>query len=133
MESQSGVVEVSFAILHARLIAYVNCRIQNGEFSERALAKHLGISQPHLHNVLKGSRKLQVTLADAMLARFQISALDLISRGEFVGHDEAKSKGTGTGEAERLRLLRKQPASAVARSAKREPWYSADEDARSTA
>ena len=51
----------------------MNASIQNGELSERALAKLVGVSQPHLHNVLKGARSLHMPLADALLARYRIT------------------------------------------------------------
>ena len=60
----------------------MKARIRNGEFSERALAGLFGVSQPQLHNVLKGQRKLQTSLADVMLSRFQISVIDLLSTSE---------------------------------------------------
>jgi plasmid maintenance system antidote protein VapI len=60
-----------------RLLAYVRTRIQNGELTERGLARLLGISQPHIHNVLNGSRKLSAASCDSMLRYFQISVLDL--------------------------------------------------------
>ncbi len=78
MESQIRTKEVSFQILQERLLASVNVRIRNGEFSERLLARNVGISQSQLHNVLKGKRKLQTPLADALLSRLGISVLDLL-------------------------------------------------------
>ena len=68
----------TFELLQQRLIEFVNTRIRNGEFSERALARMLGVSQPQLHNVLKGARKLNISLADAFLSRLQISMADLL-------------------------------------------------------
>ena len=38
----------------AKLLARVRDRLHNGELTERGLARQIGISQPHVHNVLKG-------------------------------------------------------------------------------
>ena len=69
---------VTFGALQARLIAFVNMRIQNGEYTERGLARLLGISQPQIHHVLKGTRRLQPEFADRIMARFGVTVLDLL-------------------------------------------------------
>lgn len=61
------------------LIALLKTRINNGHFTERGLARILGISQPQLHNVMKGKRRLQTELADRILEEFGIDVTDLIS------------------------------------------------------
>ncbi len=97
-------------MLQTRLIAFVNSRIQNGEFSERSLARQLGLSQPQLHNVLKGARKLQIPLADSFLAHFGISVKDLLTEEEI---KESKASISSLGQdTSRLRLIRKYPAAA---------------------
>jgi hypothetical protein len=73
---------LTFQTLQVRLIAFVNTRIQNGDFTERGLAKILGISQPQIHNVLKGARKLRPELADRLIRKFEMSVLDLLEPGE---------------------------------------------------
>jgi hypothetical protein len=75
--------------------------VQNGEFSERSLAKILGISQPQLHNVLKGARGFRTPLADTILAKLRLSILDLLAPTEFRPYDALPS------------IPRKQPASAA--------------------
>jgi transcriptional regulator with XRE-family HTH domain len=67
-----------FENLHARLIAVLRARLQNGELSERRLAHLTGISQPHVHNVLKGARILSPRAADRILRRLELSVLDLL-------------------------------------------------------
>lgn len=57
-------------------------RIQNGEYTERGLARLLGISQPQIHHVLKGIRRLQPEFADRIMARFGVTVLDLLEDGE---------------------------------------------------
>jgi hypothetical protein len=46
--------------------------------TERGLARMTGVSQPHIHNVLKGVRILTPEIADAILRALQLSVLDLI-------------------------------------------------------
>lgn len=58
---------MDFALLQRRLLEHVRDRVRNGEFTERGLARHIGISQPHLHNLLKGARMPSVELADHLL------------------------------------------------------------------
>lgn len=71
-----------FEDLHRRLIAHLNGRLQRGELTERRLARLAGLSQPHLHNVLKGSRRLSNLLADQILRRLEITLLDLLTPEE---------------------------------------------------
>ena len=61
----------------SRLLALVRDRIHNGELTERGLARRIGISQPHVHNVLKGVRNLSPEIFDSILEHFQMSLLDL--------------------------------------------------------
>ena len=78
MESYTANGKITFGVLQARLILFVNNRIKNGDFTERGLARILGISQPQLHNVLKGARKLNSDLADRLLGKFGVDVRDLI-------------------------------------------------------
>lgn len=88
MESTSSSERVTFWDLKARLIKAVNARILNGEFSERGLARILGISQPQIHNVLKGARKLQGELADRLLTLLGLSLADLFRPEELAPRGE---------------------------------------------
>jgi transcriptional regulator with XRE-family HTH domain len=74
--------EMYFEVLQGRLIAHVHARVQRGEVTERALARHTGISQPHLHNVPKGVRVLSPQMADLLLHRLHITLVDLLSADE---------------------------------------------------
>lgn len=67
-----------FCELRRAFIDYLQKRVQNGEDTERSLAKLFGISQPHLHNVLKGVRTLSPELIDRCLYQLRMSALDLV-------------------------------------------------------
>jgi hypothetical protein len=82
VESISRQPEPNFHTLRTRLIAAVNARLQNGEFTERGLARILRASQPHVHNVLKGTRTLQWDLADRLIAELGIKMLDLWTEEE---------------------------------------------------
>jgi predicted XRE-type DNA-binding protein len=79
VESNPSRRDVSFVALQARLIRLVNLRIKNGDFTERGLARILGISQSQVHNVLKGARRLQPELADHLMARLDMNVLDLLA------------------------------------------------------
>ena len=50
-----------------KLLAYVRSQIRNGELTERGFARLIGISQPHVHNVLKGVRNLSPNIFDLSL------------------------------------------------------------------
>ena len=65
-----------------RLRAYIRLRINSGEYTERSLARVLRISQPHLHNMLKGVRRISVEFGDRLMVKFRISVLDLITEEE---------------------------------------------------
>lgn len=69
---------MDFNELQVRLIAVLQSRLRNGELSERRMAHLTGISQPHIHNVLKGVRILSPRAADRILRSFQMTLLDLL-------------------------------------------------------
>lgn len=68
---------MTFREAQLKLLAYVVDRIRNGELTERGFARHVGISQPHAHNVLKGVRNLSPEIFDSILKYFHMSLLDL--------------------------------------------------------
>jgi plasmid maintenance system antidote protein VapI len=82
VESLSRPEGVTFEVLRARLLHQVKLRINNGEFTERGLARILGLSQSQTHNVLKGARTLQMPLADRILTKLGLCAMDLLSESE---------------------------------------------------
>ncbi len=53
--------------LHRRLVEVARERVRSGEVSERGLARLCGVSQPHMHNVLKEIRSLSIPVADRLL------------------------------------------------------------------
>jgi len=108
MESISRKSDVTFHTLRTRLVAAVNARLQNGEFTERGLAKILGVSQPQIHNVLKGARKLQWDLADRLIADLGIKLLDLWNDDELVIHERAQRLALQASKPY-MQIPRKQP------------------------
>jgi transcriptional regulator with XRE-family HTH domain len=73
---------MTFHDLQQRLLDELRQRVHSGAATERSLARLSGISQPHLHNVLKGKRILSVERADEVLRRLQIDVLHLIDTEE---------------------------------------------------
>ena len=81
-----------FSDLQAALLENVRMRVRNGDVTERGLAKLVGVSQPHIHNVLKGKRMLTLDLADGILQHLHISVLDLVRHDDLSAyHAEAVS------------------------------------------
>ncbi len=73
---------MTFLQLQYRLLENLRQRVQRGESTERGLARLAGVSQPHLHNVLKGKRLLSIDMADEILRNLQIGVLDLMEPEE---------------------------------------------------
>ena len=73
---------MTFHDLQQRLIEDLRQRVRSGEVTERSLARVTGVSQPHMHNVLKGIRLLSVDTADQILRNLDMDLLDLIELEE---------------------------------------------------
>ena len=73
---------MTFHELQQRLLEELRQRVRSGAATERGLARISGISQPHLHNVLKGKRLLSMDKADEVLRRLQIDVLQLVEPEE---------------------------------------------------
>ncbi len=69
---------MTFRELHDRLVAEIRERVRCGGLTERGIARMTGVSQPHIHNVLKGKRVLSADTADEVLQQLRIDLLDLI-------------------------------------------------------
>ena len=76
-----------FKVFQHRLIEHVHARVERGELTERGLARRTGISQPHLHNMLKGTRVLSPKMADLLLRHLHITLLDLLDADELKAPD----------------------------------------------
>lgn len=75
-----------FADVRNALVTELRARVRNGELTERGLARIVGVSQPHIHNVLKGVRALSPELSDQILQHLRLSLLDLIEREQMEAH-----------------------------------------------
>jgi transcriptional regulator with XRE-family HTH domain len=73
---------MTFHELQQRLLRELQRRVRSGAATERSLAHSSGISQPHLHNVLKGKRILSMKKADQVCRHLQIDVLHLIDEEE---------------------------------------------------
>jgi hypothetical protein len=77
---------LTFQDAQLKLLSYVRSQIRNGELTERGFARSVGISQPHVHNVLKGVRNLSPEFFDLALKYFHLSLLDLVPTDELEAH-----------------------------------------------
>src|SRR5260370_17852625 len=69
---------MDFHELQMRLVAFLRERIRSGELTERGLARLTRVSQPHIHNVLKGNRQLAIETSDRLLRRLRTDLRDLV-------------------------------------------------------
>ena len=69
---------MDFQELQMRFVQHLRERVRGGELTERGLARMTGVSQPHIHHVLKGTRLFSLTVSDEILHRLQLDLLDLI-------------------------------------------------------
>ena len=80
-----------FAELIERLRTMLVEQVANGELTERGLARQIGMSQCHIHNVLNGTRMLTPGAADRILGVLQLSIADLL-RGKKIAAGSARCK-----------------------------------------
>jgi hypothetical protein len=73
-----------FRQLHSRLVTTLRERIRSGELTERGTARLTGLSQPHIHNVLKEKRSLSMQAADTILLAVNLDTVDLMQASELV-------------------------------------------------
>ncbi len=76
---------MNFEDLHLRLTEYLRELVRSGELTERGLARITGVSQPHIHNVLKGKRLLSPQMADEILHRLRLDLTDLLRTEDLNG------------------------------------------------
>ena len=69
---------MDFQELRERFMAHLRERVRSGELTERGLARISGISQPHIHNVLKGKRILSTEMSDEILRNLSVDLLDIM-------------------------------------------------------
>ena len=73
---------MTFEEAQYRVVARIRDLIHRGEWTERGFARWIGVSQPHIHNVLKGQRKLSRHLLDEILRSLHYSIADLCTKSE---------------------------------------------------
>src|SRR5690242_17249068 len=81
-----------FELLHERLVGHLRAMVRNGQLTERRLARLTGVSQPHLHNVLKGVRELSAQMADQVVTQLRLSAFDLLADSELGAAPHANAR-----------------------------------------
>ena len=64
--------------MRERFLGHLRERIRSGELTERGLARVSGVSQPHIHNALKGKRILSTEMSDEILRQLRMDLLDLV-------------------------------------------------------
>jgi transcriptional regulator with XRE-family HTH domain len=74
---------VTFKCLEHRFLCDLRERVRSGAVTERGLARMVGVSQPHIHNVLKGKRFFSLETADQVLQSLGVDVLDLIDPEEW--------------------------------------------------
>ena len=75
---------MDFRELRRRLVAHLRMLVRSGDATERGLARLTGVSQPHMHNVLKGKRVFSLDMADQVLAQLHLDLLDFVEPGEMM-------------------------------------------------
>lgn len=75
---------MNFEEIQRRFVALLRERVRSGEITERGLARITGVSQPHIHHVLNGKRRLSPDTADAILRETHMDLLDLLEPGDFL-------------------------------------------------
>jgi hypothetical protein len=70
-----------FDDLLERLRERINSSVRNGEITERGLARSVGLSQPHMHHVLKGERQFRPEVADRVMRVMGLTIADLMQDG----------------------------------------------------
>ena len=86
---------MTFRDLHRQLASNLRARVRGGKITESGLARLTGVSQPHIHNVLKGKKVLSPKMADQIMSHLRMHVLDLIEPSELLRwqqHDERKPR-----------------------------------------
>lgn len=73
---------MNFLQFQDRLLSHLRERVRNGELTERGLALSVGISQPHIHRVLKGDKALSLVNLDLILQYLRQNLLHFCTAAE---------------------------------------------------
>jgi hypothetical protein len=90
-----------FADLRLRLIASVREKVRSGEMTERGLARLTKISQPHIHNVLKGKKLFSLEVCDIILQELHLDIFDLVGPAEVTHRGATEARRETRGEKRR--------------------------------
>jgi hypothetical protein len=71
--------------LYDRLVDVARQRVRSGELTERGLSRLCGVSQPHIHNVLKSIRMLSPDSADRLMTALGVTLPELVWRSRDEG------------------------------------------------
>ncbi len=69
---------LNFHALQVLLLERLRERLRAGEITERGLSRISGISQPHVHNIIKGKRAMSVGTADTLMFHLHLDIRDLL-------------------------------------------------------
>ncbi len=116
---------VTFATLHRRMLSHVRGLLANGELTERGLARMVGVSQPHIHNVLKGARVLTSDVGDLLIGALELSLLELAENEELGAVLEARGGGDGASRLVRVARGRISPNERFPDVTEAEDWAKA--------
>lgn len=73
---------IAISDLCNRLLESLKMSVASGSLTVRRLAKEIGVSQPHMQNIMNGKRALTITMADRLLEFQRRSVLDLTTASE---------------------------------------------------
>jgi len=82
---------MDFREMQQRFVGFLRERVRSGQLTERGLARITGVSQPHIHNVLKGKRLLSPEMSDAILRNLRMDLLDLMRPEDLMEWRDKKS------------------------------------------
>jgi transcriptional regulator with XRE-family HTH domain len=69
---------LNFEEMQRRLVTNLRESVRNGYITERSLARMTGVSQPHMHHVLRGKRGLSIEKSDQVMRALRNDLLDLL-------------------------------------------------------
>ena len=69
---------LDFEVLHGRVVKHLQDIVRNGVVTERGLSRMTGLSQPHIHQVLKGTKFFSMASANQVLRSLQNDLVDFL-------------------------------------------------------
>lgn len=90
-------ISLTFEELLASVLREIEQRIRNGQLTERGLARKTGLSQPHVHHILKKKRGITAQVADRFLEVLGMEASELVDQKRHGSRKDVVSPDTGAG------------------------------------